>query len=82
MPYGFLVEHTPQEAWIKEKGALLWLAFFFSEFGDRIYFISLFLNLPPGWLFGLLLTLVAGEGHHRSYKRISNNSPDLTEKGG
>ena len=67
MPYDFMVKHTPQQAWIKGKGVFLWLAFFFSEIGAGIYFVSLFLNLPPGWLFGWLLTLVVGGGVHIAY---------------
>jgi formate-dependent nitrite reductase membrane component NrfD len=67
MPYEFMVKFTPQEAWIKGKGILLWLAFFFSEIGAGIYLVSLFLNLRTGWLIGWLVTLVIGGGLHLLY---------------
>jgi len=67
MPYHWMVKFTPQEAWIKGKGALLWLAFFFSEIGAGLYFVSLFLDLRIGWVVGWLLTLVLGGGLHLLY---------------
>lgn len=63
-PYDFMVRYTPQEAWIKGKGAFLWLAFFLSEIGAGIYLVSLFLGLRTGWLIGWLVTLVLGGGLH------------------
>ena len=50
MGYERLTKPTPQEEWIQGKGLLLWLAFFFSEIGAGIYFVSLFLNFRPGWI--------------------------------
>lgn len=67
MPYDFMVKHTPQEAWIRGKGLLLWLAFFFSEIGAGIYFVSLFLKLQGGCLLGWLVALVLGGGLHMLY---------------
>ena len=67
MPYDFMVKHTPQEAWIKGKGVLLWLAFFFSEIGAGIYLVSLFLNLSSGCILGWILTLLVGGGLHVAY---------------
>lgn len=67
MPYDFMVKYTPQEAWIKGRGVFLWLAFFFTEIGAGIYFISLFINLRMGWLLGWLLALVVGGGLHLLY---------------
>lgn len=67
MPYEFMVKYTPQDAWIKGKGILLWLAFFFSEAGAGIYLVSLFLNFRTGWILGWLLTLVVGGGLHVLY---------------
>ena len=66
-PYEFMVKYTPQEVWIKGRGIFLWLAFFFSEIGAGIYLVSLFLNLPAGWLLGWLVTLIAGGGFHLLY---------------
>ncbi|MFH1951572.1 MAG: nitrite reductase, partial [Pseudomonadota bacterium] len=50
----WMVTYTPQEEWIEGKGKFLWLAFFFSEIGAGIYFVSLFMNFPTGWLVGWL----------------------------
>jgi formate-dependent nitrite reductase membrane component NrfD len=67
MSYEWMVKHTPQEEWIQGKGMLLWLAFFFSEIGAGIYFVSIFLNFHSGWLVGWLTTLVLGGLVHVSY---------------
>ncbi len=67
MKYEFLTKYTPQEEWIEGKGLLLWLAFFFSEIGAGIYFVSLFLNFPLGWLMGWLLSLILGGLIHLAY---------------
>jgi formate-dependent nitrite reductase membrane component NrfD len=65
--YEWMTKYTPQEEWIEGKGILLWLAFFFSEIGAGIYFVSLFLNFPPGWLVGWLVSLVLGGIVHLAY---------------
>jgi formate-dependent nitrite reductase membrane component NrfD len=67
MPYEWMVKYTPEEEWIKGQGMLLWLAFFFSEIGAGIYFVSLFMNFRPGWLVGWLVTLVLGGLIHVAY---------------
>ena len=67
MSYEWMVKYTPQEEWIQGKGLLLWLAFFFSEIGAGIYFVSLFLNFPPGWAAGWLIALVLGGVVHMAY---------------
>jgi hypothetical protein len=65
--YEWMVKATPQREWIESKGMLLWLAFFFSEIGAGIYFVSLFINLREGLLVGLLMTLVLGGIFHMFY---------------
>ncbi|MFH1950587.1 MAG: DMSO reductase [Pseudomonadota bacterium] len=60
MEYEWMVKYTPQTEWIEGQGVLLCLAFFFSEIGAGIYFVSLFLNFKGGWLVGWLVTLVLG----------------------
>jgi len=60
MRYEWMVRYTPQTEWIEGKGVLLWLAFFFSEMGAGIYFVSLFLNFKAGWLVGWIMTMVLG----------------------
>ncbi len=67
MGYEWMVKYTPQEEWIRGKGLLLWLAFFFSEIGAGIYLVSLFLNFPPGRLTGWLITLLLGGLVHLAY---------------
>jgi len=67
MGYEWMVKHTPQEEWIRGKGLLLWLAFFFSEVGAGIYLVSLFVHFPPGWVAGWLITLVLGGAVHMAY---------------
>ena len=67
MPYEWMVKYTPEEEWIKGKGILLWLAFFLTEIGAGIYFVSLFMNFRVGWLVGWLLTMVVGGGVHIFY---------------
>ena len=62
-----MTKYTPQEEWIAGKGIFLWLAFFLSEIGAGIYFVSLFLNFPPGWLIGWLVSLVLGGIVHLAY---------------
>jgi len=63
----WMVTWTPQEEWIEGKGKFLWLAFFFSEIGAGIYFVSLFMNFPAGWLVGWLVSLVLGGLTHTAY---------------
>jgi len=55
-----MVKYTPQTEWIEGRGLFLFLAFFFSEIGAGIYFVSLFLNFKGGWLLGWLVALVLG----------------------
>ncbi|MFC1822245.1 DMSO reductase [Thermodesulfobacteriota bacterium] len=65
--YEWMVKPTPQSAWIEGKGVWLWLAFFFTEIGAGIYFVSLFLNYPPGCLIGYLVALALGGIVHMAY---------------
>jgi len=67
MEYEWMVKYTPQREWIEGQGFLLCLAFFFSEIGSGIYFVSLFLNLKAGWLVGWLITLVLGGTIHMGF---------------
>lgn len=66
-PYEFMVKYTPQREWIEGKGVFLWLAFFFSEIGAGIYFVSLFYGSPGIRLSGWLITLVLGGAFHLAY---------------
>ncbi len=65
--FEWMVKATPQREWIESRGLLLWLAFFFSEIGAGIYFVSLFANFREGLLAGLLITLVLGGSLHMMY---------------
>ena len=66
-PYDWMIKSTPQQEWIKEKGMFLWLAFFFSEIGAGLYFVSIFFQYRPGLILGWLITLVLGGGVHMLY---------------
>lgn len=65
--YEWMVQPTQQEEWIEGPGIYLWLAFFFSEIGAGIYFISLFNDYRPGFVIGWLMTLVLGGLIHMRY---------------
>lgn len=66
-PYEWMVTPTRQQQWIDDKGIFLWLAFFFSEIGAGLYFISLFYEYKPGLVLGWLITLVLGGVIHMLY---------------
>ncbi|MFW6054809.1 MAG: DMSO reductase [Thermodesulfobacteriota bacterium] len=65
--YEWMIQHTQQEEWIEGSGVYLWLAFFFSEIGAGIYFISLFSNYRTGFVVGWLMALVLGGLIHMRY---------------
>ena len=62
-----MVKYTPQQEWIKGRGVLLWLAFFFSELGAGIYFVCLFGGPHEGMLLGWLINLLLGGVIHLLY---------------
>ncbi|OQY02672.1 MAG: DMSO reductase [Desulfobacteraceae bacterium 4572_130] len=66
-PYDWMIKSTPQQEWIKEKGIFLWLAFFFSEIGAGLYFMSMFFQYRLGLILGWLITLVLGGSVHMLY---------------
>lgn len=66
-PYHWMVGKTAQKEWIVKRGRYLWLAFFFTEIGAGIYFVSIFLNFPVGWLLGWLMSLVLGGLIHLTF---------------
>lgn len=67
MPYYWMVDYTSQKEWIEGTGKALWLAFFFSEIGAGLYFVSLFVNNGHGYVLGWLTTIVLGGGFHLAY---------------
>ncbi len=66
-PYEWMVNPTPQQEWIDRKGIFLWLAFFFTEIGAGLYFISLFYQYQTGLILGWLIALILGGGVHVLY---------------
>lgn len=66
-PYEWMINPTRQQQWIDKQGIFLWLAFFFSEIGAGLYFISLFYGYTPGLVLGWLITLVLGGLIHVAY---------------
>jgi len=66
-PYEWMLRPTAQTQWIDNKGMFLWLAFFFSEIGAGLYFVSLFYQYRAGIVLGWLITLILGGVIHVLY---------------
>jgi DMSO reductase anchor subunit len=66
-PYEWMLRPTAQTEWIADKGIFLWLAFFFSEIGAGLYFVSLFYEYRAGIVLGWLITLILGGLIHVLY---------------
>ena len=66
-PYEWMIEYTPQTEWIKGRGILVWLAFFFVELGAGAFFISSIFGSLLGMFFGWLICAVLGGGFHLIY---------------
>ncbi|MCP3898491.1 MAG: DMSO reductase [Desulfobacteraceae bacterium] len=66
-PYEWMLNATPQLEWIDKKGIFLLLAFFFTEIGAGLYFISLFYEYTSGLILGWLIALILGGGIHVLY---------------
>ena len=66
-PYEWMMNPTRQREWIDKKGIFLWLAFFFSEIGAGLYFVSLFYEYRAGIILGWLVTLILGGLIHVLY---------------
>jgi len=59
-PYDWMVQDTPQEEWIRRRGSLLWLAFFFIELGAGIFFMSSIFGSSLSMLIGWLVCAIFG----------------------
>jgi len=66
-PYEWMINPTRQQQWIDNQGVFLWLAFFFSEIGAGLYFVSLFYEFKAGLILGWLITLILGGAIHILY---------------
>jgi len=66
-PYEWMIQPTRQQEWIDDKGIFLWLAFFFSEIGAGLYFVSLFYEYKEGLILGWLIALILGGVFHVLY---------------
>ncbi len=66
-PYEWMINPTPQRQWIDEQGIYLWLAFFFSEIGAGLYFMSLFYGSRLGLVLGYAIALGLGGIIHMLY---------------
>lgn len=66
-PYEWMVNPTRQRQWIDAQGIYLWLAFFFSEIGAGLYFMSLFYGSRTGLIVGYLIALGLGGIIHMLY---------------
>lgn len=67
LEYEWMIKYTPQEAWIKGKGAFLWLAFLLTEICAGAYLVSLFLKYQAGMIVGWLGALILGGLFHMLY---------------
>ena len=65
--YEWMVKVTPQREWIASQGVFLWLAFFFSEIGAGVYFVSLLSNYTEGLIVGWVIALGLGGLIHMFY---------------
>jgi sulfite dehydrogenase (quinone) subunit SoeC len=59
-----MVQNTPQEEWIRRRGVLLWLAFFFIELGAGIFFMSSIFGSLFSTTSGWVICAVLGGGLH------------------
>lgn len=66
-PYEWMINPTRQRQWIDKQGIFLWLAFFFSEIGAGLYFVSMFYEFKAGLILGWLITLILGGIIHVLY---------------
>ncbi|MBW2369709.1 MAG: polysulfide reductase NrfD [Deltaproteobacteria bacterium] len=65
--YEWMIRETPPREWADAKGMWLSIAFFVSEIGAGLFFLSLFINYRPGFILGYLLSLVIGGLTHIIY---------------
>lgn len=63
-PYEWMAKYTPQTEWIKRRGILLWLAFFFIELGAGIFFVASFFENLTAMFVGWLVCGILGGGLH------------------
>jgi len=62
--YDWMAKYTPQTEWIKRRGVLLWLAFFFIELGAGLFFVASFFDSLPTLFTGWLVCAILGGGFH------------------
>jgi len=65
--YDWMTTYTPQTEWVKRRGVLLWLAFFFIELGAGVFFVASFLDNLPAMLTGWIVCAVLGGGLHFAF---------------
>lgn len=65
--YDWMTRETQQKEWIEQQGVFLWLAFFVSEIGAGLYFVSMLYNYIPGMAVGWIGTLFLGGLIHLMY---------------
>ncbi len=62
--YEWMVNYTPQTEWVKGKGIIFWLAFFFIELGAGMFLVSSIFGVLLGEFLGWLICAVLGGGFH------------------
>jgi formate-dependent nitrite reductase membrane component NrfD len=66
-PYEWMVKYTSQTEWIKGRGMLFWIAFFFVELGAGMFLISSLFGNVIGEVIGWLICALLGGGFHLLY---------------
>ncbi len=62
--YEWMVNYTPQTEWVKGKGIVFCLAFFFIQLGAGMFFVSSIFGILLGEFLGWLICAVLGGGVH------------------
>lgn len=62
--YEWMVKYTPQTEWVKGKGIMFCLAFFFIQLGAGMFFVSSIFGIVLGEYTGLMICVVLGGGVH------------------
>ena len=58
---------TPQTGWVKGRGIMLWLAFFFLELGAGTFIVGSAFGSLPAMFVGWLICAIGGGGFHLLY---------------
>ncbi|MBI2855124.1 MAG: polysulfide reductase NrfD [Chloroflexi bacterium] len=66
-PFEWMVKRTPQTEWIKGRGIMLWLAFFFIELGAGTFLVASLYSNTTAMVAGWIMCGFIGGGLHLAY---------------